>query len=172
MKDYLIVDGYNIIYSWPMFKRYIDSGIEHARSKLTDILVDYSSLQGQKVVVVFDAYKRKGAKDRTELVNGVEVVYTKEGETADSRIERLAGELLAQGAVVHVATSDWAEQGIIFGQGAYRVTPGELLNGINEVNETSKKLWTTASPLDNYLENRLNNVAMRMKLEQWRKGDL
>ena len=172
MMDYLIVDGYNIIYSWPMFKRYIDSGIEHARSKLTAVLADYSSLRGQKVVVVFDAYKRKGAKGGTELVNGVEVVYTKEGETADARIERLAGELIAQGAVVYVATSDWAEQGIIFGQGAYRITPGELLSEINEVNETGKKPWTTVNHFSNYLENRLNSAAVRVKLEQWRKGEM
>ena len=170
MREYLIVDGYNIIYAWPLFARYLESGIEHARSKLTALLADYASVRGQKVVVVFDAYKQKGASERTELVNGVEVVYTKEGETADARIERLVGTLMARQALVRVATSDWAEQGIVFGQGAYRVTPGELLTEINEVKETSKKLWTTASPFDNYLESRLNNATVRLRLERWRKG--
>ena len=169
MQDYLIVDGYNIIYAWPQFERFTSSEIEHARSRLVAILADYASVQGQKVVVVFDAYRRKSAADRTEFDSGVEVIYTKHGETADTLIERLAGELLTQGNV-YVATSDWAEQGIIFGRGAYRITPGELLTRVNEVKAASKKLMEMSGPLDNYLENRLNNGDIRQKLEQWRRS--
>ena len=181
MRDYLIVDGYNIIYAWPMLEKYIDSDIEYARSKLVSILADYSSVRGQKVVVVFDAYKQKkpgqnpyrqkGAADVAEIINGVKVIYTKHGETADTLIERLTGELTAKG-VVSVATSDWAEQVIIFGQGAYRITPGELFTMVNEVKETSRDLWTMSGPLDSYLENRLDNAAVRSRLEQWRRGKL
>lgn len=169
MQDYLIVDGYNIIYAWPVFERFTGSGIEHARSKLVAILADYASVFGQSVVVVFDAYRQKSTTDRIEFVDGVKVIYTKPGETADTLIERLAGKLLAEG-IVYVATSDWAEQGIIFGQGAYRITPGELLTKVNEVKEASKKLWAMTGPLDNYLENRLNDGDVRHKLELWRRG--
>lgn len=181
MRDYLVVDGYNIIYAWPLFEEYINSDIEHARAKLVAILADYSSVRGQNVVVVFDAYKQnkssqtpykqKGLAERSEIINGVKVIYTKQGETADALIERLTGELVAKG-VVFVATSDWAEQVIIFGRGAYRITPGELFTMVNEVRETSKDLWNMTGPLDGYLENRLNDAAVRLRLERWRRGKL
>jgi len=152
-----------------MFERFIATEIEHARAKLVAILADYASFRGQEVTVVFDAYKQNDASARMETINGVKVIYTRQGETADTLIERLAGELLTKGTV-HVATSDWAEQGIIFGKGAYRLTPGELFSLVNEVKETSKDLWTMSGPLDGYLENRLSDADVRTRLERWRRG--
>lgn len=168
MKEYLIVDGYNIIHAWPEFERFKESGIEHARDKLVAILADYSFLCGQKVVVVFDAYRQKNAAVRTEAVDGVEVIYTQQGETADALIERLAGELSSQG-LVYVATSDWAEQGIIFGRGAYRITPAELRLQVNHLKKENEELWSRSTPVESYLENRLFED-VRLRLERWRRG--
>ncbi|OPY59362.1 MAG: YacP-like NYN domain protein [Pelotomaculum sp. PtaU1.Bin065] len=167
MREYLIVDGYNIIFAWPEFEKLKESSIDYARSKLVAILADYSSLSGQKVIVVFDAYKQKNITDKAEIIDGVEVVFTQQGETADTLIERLAGNLSKEG-LVYVATLDWAEQGIIFGRGAYRITPGELRMQVNHLKLESEELWSGSKPADSYLENRLLEK-VRLKLERWRR---
>jgi len=167
MKEFLIVDGYNIIHAWPEFEKLKDSNLEHARVKLVSILANYAPLSGQNVVVVFDAHQVKNADERTEVIDGVEVVYTRQGETADSLIERLAGTLSEKGRV-HVATSDWDEQRIIFGRGAYRLTPGELRAQIKRAGRESKELYTRDTPADSYLENRLRD-RVRSELEKLRR---
>lgn len=167
MKEFLIVDGYNIIYAWPEFEKLKESSLEYARSKLVSILANYSPLSGQKIVVVFDAHQVRNAVERTEIIDGVEVVYTQQGETADALIERLVGSLSNEGAV-YVATSDWAEQGIIFGRGAYRLTPGELRTQVNRTKRESEEHYTQSTPADSYLENRLLDK-VRSKLEKWRR---
>lgn len=167
MKEFLIVDGYNIIHAWPEFDKLKETSLDHARSSLISILSNYAPLAGQKVLVVFDAHQVKNTLDRTEIIDGVEVIYTQQGETADAVIERLAGVLAGQGRV-YVATSDWAEQGIIFGRGAYRLTPGELRIQVKEARRESEKHYRRETPVDGYLENRLlDNV--RLKLEKWRR---
>lgn len=166
-KEFLIVDGYNIIHAWPEFEKLREAGLEHARSRLVSILSNYSPLAGQKVLVVFDAHQVKNSAERAEVIDGVEVIYTQQGETADAVIERLAGELTARGRV-YVATSDWAEQGIIFGRGAYRVTPGELRLQVSQLKRESEELYNRDSPVDDYLENRLLDQ-VRSKLEKWRR---
>lgn len=167
MKEFLIVDGYNIIYAWPEFEKLKDSGLDHARSKLISILANYSPLSGQKILVVFDAHQVKNAVERTEVIDGVEVIYTQQGETADALIERLAGTLSNEGTV-YVATSDWNEQRIIFGRGAYRITPGELRMQVKRARQESEELYTQSTPADSYLENRLLDK-VRSKLEKWRR---
>ena len=168
MQEYLVVDGYNVIYAWPDLARHKLSDIEHARYSLISILADYSSLCGQKVVVVFDAHQQKNHTCNVECIDGVDVIYTRSGETADTLIERLSGELLCRGEV-YVVTSDWAEQVIVFGRGAYRMTPGELRTRIEEVAREVKDVWQGTGLLDGYLENRLNDEATRLKLECWRR---
>lgn len=166
MKEFLVIDGYNIIYAWPEFEK-LKFDLDHARSKLVSILVNYSPLSGQKVLVVFDAHQVKNSPERTEVVDGVEIIYTQQGETADSLIERLVGRLLNEGTV-YVATSDWAEQEIIFGKGAYRLTPHELRTQVGRVKREAEGLYTQTSPVDGYLENRLID-RVRSKLEKWRR---
>jgi len=169
MKEYLIVDGYNIIFAWPEFEKLKDFSLEYARSKLVEIMANYSSLSGQKIVVVFDAYQQKNAACRAEVIDGIEVIYTQRGETADALIERLAGELSKEGTV-YVATSDWEEQRIIFGRGAYRLTPGELRAQVDRVKRESEERWAEkGKPADSYLENRLLEK-VRSRLEKWRRG--
>lgn len=167
MKEFLIVDGYNIIHAWPEFDKLRDNALEHARSGLVAILANYAPLAGQKVLVIFDAHQVKNAVERTESIDGVEVIYTRQGETADAAIERLAGDLAARGRV-YVATSDWAEQGIIFGRGAYRITPGELRQQVRQARRESEKHYTRDAPSDGYLENRLLDQ-VRSKLEKMRR---
>ncbi len=166
-KDFLIVDGYNIIYAWPEFNNIRESGLEHARSKLIAVLADYAPLAGQKVLVVFDAHQVKFGAERIEVVDGVEVIYTRQGETADALIERLAGSLSHEGTV-YVATSDWAEQRIIFGRGAYRLTPLELKTQVERIKRENEKHYSQVLPADSYLENRLLEK-IKYELEQWRR---
>ncbi|PKM79671.1 MAG: hypothetical protein CVU89_17125 [Firmicutes bacterium HGW-Firmicutes-14] len=125
MTDYLIVDGYNILHAWNSLKGLLKEDFEHARLRLIDILGDYRAAKGIKVLVVFDAHMVKGGAGSKETVNGVEVIYTAEGETADMAIEKLAGKV-ETGGVVTVATSDWAQQRIVFGRGAVRLSAREL----------------------------------------------
>jgi predicted RNA-binding protein with PIN domain len=122
-----------------------------------------------KVVVVFDAHQIKGGGERTEVVDGVEVIYTQQGETADSLIERMVGSLSEEGGPVYVVTYDWAEQVIIFGRGAFRLTPAELREQVQRVKEESKVHYQQTKPADGYLENFLLDK-VRAKFEQWRRG--
>ncbi|MCL6447188.1 MAG: NYN domain-containing protein [Armatimonadetes bacterium] len=167
MKEYLIVDGYNIIFAWPHFEELRKSGLEHARLKLIDILVNYAALTGRQVILVFDAYRVRESAARTEEMPGLQVIYTAFGETADSLIEKLVGELSREGAV-YVATSDWAEQRMVLGQGACRLTPQELLDSIRQEAKAGKRFCSPERPADAYLENRLKGK-IRVFLENWRR---
>ncbi len=167
MKETLIVDGYNIIYAWPELEKIKESSMDHARSRLISILADYAALTGQRIILVFDAHHLKNTGERNVIIDGVEVIYTQTGETADALIERLTGSLREQGKV-YVATSDQAEQVIIFGRGAYRLTPGELREQVSLAKKESQRFYRQSLPTDSYLENRLlSNV--RSRLEKWRR---
>ncbi|MDD4169420.1 MAG: NYN domain-containing protein [Desulfotomaculaceae bacterium] len=169
MKEFLVIDGYNIIFAWPEFEKLTESGLEFARSKLVDIMANHSPLSGQKIVIVFDAYQHKNIIGQAEIIDGIEVVYTQQGETADALIERLVGDLAKEG-IVYVATSDWAEQVIIFGRGAYRLTPDELRTQVNQYKQEAKEHLSDLKPVDSYLENRLLDK-VRLKLEEWRRKE-
>jgi len=168
MKEYLIVDGYNIIFAWPELDKLKKTGLEHARAKLKDIMVNYAALSGESVVVVFDAHLVRNNQEHMENAGkNVEIIFTQEGETADSVIERLVRDLTAGGRVF-VATSDWAEQSMIFGLGAYRLTPGELLEKVNRLNKETQSRYISTPPGESYLENRLVD-GVRKALEDWRR---
>ncbi len=168
MNDYLIVDGYNIIYAWPVLQKLKDTSLGHARSRLVDILTNYAALSGERVIVVFDAHLVKNNQEHSETVDGVEIIYTQEGETADAVIEKLVG-TLPDRATVFVATSDWDEQRIVFGRGAYRLTPKELLARIKKLKKEGEQKCQSTTPADSYLENRLVGE-IRKALENWRRG--
>ena len=119
--EYLLVDGYNIIFAWDELTRLANADIAAARAALTDILAEYRGFRGCVVILVFDAYKVKGNPGSVETVNGVKVVYTKEAQTADAYIERATYELRKERRV-RVATSDNLEQLIILGHRATRVS--------------------------------------------------
>jgi len=167
MKEYLVIDGYNVIFSRPEFDGLKKSGLELARLKLIDLLINHAALAGQQIILVFDAHKAKELYERSEEIQGLQVIYTAAGETADALIEKLTGELLKQGEV-YVVTSDWAEQRIVLGLGAYRLTPKELMEGIVKIKKEGEGYYVKELPVQAYLENRLKEKT-RVIFEKWRR---
>lgn len=136
--DYLIVDGYNIIFAWDELKKIAASDLDSARAELIKIMSNYQGVSGYEIIVVFDAYRVKGKRRDTEKHFNISIVYTKEAETADSYIERVTHELSKKHRV-RVATSDGIEQMIILGNGAMRMSTNELKERISEVNKEIRK---------------------------------
>ena len=127
MGEYLLINGYNVINAWKEFAQLRQTSLEHARELLVAGVSEYAAFKGYKAMVVFDALEVAGAA-AVETIHGIQVVYTGEGETADSWIERRAYEL-GRGpnkAKVFVVTSDYAEQINILGAGAYRISAREF----------------------------------------------
>jgi predicted RNA-binding protein with PIN domain len=167
MQDYLIIDGYNILFAWPDFEIIRNESLEFARTKLVEILTNYSALADEKIILVFDAYQT-GNKESVDLISDkLKIIYSQQGETADSLIEKLVSSGISSGRV-YVATSDWAEQSMIFGLGAYRITPLELLDRIKTLNREAYAHMVGNPPGNSYLENRLDNN-IRETLERWRR---
>lgn len=126
-RELLLVDGYNIIGAWPHLRKLREIDFDQARSDLIEAMAEYQAVTGRVVTIVFDAHMRYG-RESVEKRSRVEVVYTKENETADEWIERRAHELVDDRLVtLFVATNDFTEQWVIFGQGALRVPANELL---------------------------------------------
>ena len=123
--DYLLVDGYNIIFSWDELHDIAARDINAAREMLLNQLSDYQSVRKCHLIVVFDAYKVKGGVGSVEKLHGLDVVYTKEAETADMYIEQASYDLSRRHRV-RVATADGLEQMIILGHGAERMSATEL----------------------------------------------
>ena len=123
-EEYLLVDGYNIIFSWEELKELSERDIGAARGKLADILSNYQGFRKCTLILVYDAYKVEGNPGEVLKYHNIYIVYTKEAETADQYIEKTVRRI-AKNADVTVATSDGLEQVIIMGQGAHRMSaPG------------------------------------------------
>lgn len=127
MKDILIVDGYNIIGAWPKLIELKNKDLSAARDYLVEKMAEYQAFTGFQVIVVFDAHYVQG-NEKKYINYKVDVIFTKENESADERIEKLASLLNNRKTQIHVATSDFTEQWVIFGQGALRKSARELLN--------------------------------------------
>ncbi len=134
--EYLLVDGYNIIFAWEELKAIAKDELMAARERLIDILCEYSRVKGSELILVFDAYKVKNNPGAVEKINNISVVYTKEAETADMYIEKVTHQLGRHNRV-RVATSDNLEQLIILGNGALRVSAEQFLK---EVNDAKKEI--------------------------------
>ncbi|AKM17473.1 NYN domain-containing protein [Geobacillus stearothermophilus] len=165
----LIVDGYNIIGAWPALRRLKEEGdLAAARDLLIDKLADYKGFTGDHVVVVFDAHLVQGNEKKYKNYD-IDVIFTKENETADERIERLAKTLINARTKVYVATSDYTEQWTVFGQGALRKSARELLHEIEEVErDISKKLQSMKQHTPT-LKVPLNDRVAEI-FEKWRRG--
>ncbi|MCI6354165.1 translation factor GTPase family protein [Eubacterium coprostanoligenes] len=137
--EYLLVDGYNVIFSWDNLKKLADSSIDGARNALINILCNYQGYKRCEVIVVFDAYKVKGNHCEIEKVNNITVVYTKEAETADMYIEKASLDL-AKKHKVRVVTSDALEQVIIIGNGALRVSSREFQGEVKSAEENIRTI--------------------------------
>lgn len=119
--DYLLVDGYNVIFAWDDLRRVAESNLDAARRRLMDILCNYAGYKRCVPILVFDAYKVRGGVREVEKYHNLYVVYTQEAETADMYIERATHEL-AKERRTRVVSSDGAEQVIVLGHGALRVS--------------------------------------------------
>ena len=163
-KEYLLVDGYNIIFAWEDLKELAAANIDGTREKLMDILCNYQGFKKCTLILVFDAYKVKGNPGSVETYHNIHVVYTKEAETADQYIEKTVHEIGRKYRVT-VATSDQLEQVIILGQGGQRMSARELLEDVIEVShqirETARQKRSSEK---NYLFDHLDEeTAARME---------
>ncbi|KXG75119.1 hypothetical protein AN618_20480 [Fervidicola ferrireducens] len=168
-EEYLFIDGYNIINAWPELIEAKSVSLETARDKLVDIMSDYAAQTGTKIVVVFDAHHVEGGRGARYLINGVEVVFTKEGETADAYIERTV-DSMGKGDKVKVATSDWIEQQIVMGRGAVRMSARELRNEIMALVEKRRKREEIQKFERNTLGERVDKSTWRLILERFKGG--
>nr|WP_325211464.1 translation factor GTPase family protein [uncultured Oscillibacter sp.] len=130
--EYLLVDGYNIIFAWEELKTIARESLDAARKALCDLLCNYQGCRGCRIIAVFDAYKVRGGQGSVEKYHSIHVVYTKEAETADAYIERATYEL-GKRHRVRVATSDGPEQLIILGHGALRVSASAFREEVEAV---------------------------------------
>ena len=130
--DVLLVDGYNVIGAWDELQRLKKHEISIARDRLIEVLSEYQAYYQRRVIIVFDALYVKGQESKVHFQN-VEVIYTKEDETADECIERLVKTYKTVMNQVYVATSDYLEQRTIFSRGALRISAHELFVQVNDM---------------------------------------
>lgn len=163
----LIVDGYNIINNWPELAPLVKDDMDGARTRLFQILDDYVPLAWKKIIIVYDAYRVKGNTLSREDFGGVQVIFTPEGQSADSFIERLVMELIEAGDAVEVASSDYMEQNIILWKGGQRISARELRERLQSSRrEVLARL--IAVPGCNRLDERIS-PHVRQVLEKWRR---
>lgn len=168
--DVLLVDGYNIIGAWPELERLKESNLEEARERLLHLLADYQAYTGMSVYVVFDAHQVPGSRSEYKQYK-ITVVFTKEKETADECIERLAGELRKRSRSIYVATSDSVEQHVAFGKGALRLSARELQLELEQNRQQIARSLREEKPRGrNSIDGNLSLEA-RMKLERMRRGE-
>ena len=137
--EYLLVDGYNIIFAWDDLAAIAKEDMDLARSRLVNLMCNYRGLHRCEIILVFDAYRIKGNTGSVETVNNISVVYTKEAETADSYIERTTHEL-SKNYRVQVATSDRMEQLIIIGNGAMRISADAFRKEVDRTEAAMREL--------------------------------
>ncbi len=171
MEEYLIVDGYNIIGAWPELRELKDLNLEQARDRLIEILADYQAWSGYRTIIVFDAHQVPGIGGKYKQ-NKLQIIYTKEKETADECIERLVKDLSSRRRRVIVATSDYVEQHVIFGAGALRRSARELLLDVEESRGeiqskiTPKAMKRNRNTFGHYIGDELKEI-----MERWRRGN-
>ncbi len=163
--EYLLVDGYNIIYAWEELKQAARTSLDAARQMLMDILSNYQGFQKSVVILVFDAYKVPRSIQDVYKYHNIYVVYTKEAETADTYIERATYEI-GKHHRVRVATSDGAEQLIILGHGALRLSATTFKA---EVEQVSGQIDALIRRINKPVQSRPVEAAMKKAQEEGKK---
>ena len=138
-ESYLLVDGYNIIFSWEELNGLAAVNITSARNALMDILSNYQGFRKDTLILVFDAYKVEGNPGQVYKYHNIYVVFTKEAETADQYIEKTVHKMGRRHQVT-VATSDALEQVIILGQGARRLSAGDLKEAVEQASREIREI--------------------------------
>ena len=169
IEEWLVVDGYNVIGSQVSFDQH-SKGLEEQRNRLIHDLSEYQAITGRQVYIVFDAHRAFGAMVQTEIER-VRVIYTRKDETADEFIERFVRTHQSPDRRIYVATSDYLEQRMVFGQGAYRISSRELLEEVRHAQtRLSQKLRNQPQKRQSKLRDRLTDD-LRAILERWRRND-
>ena len=138
-EEYIFIDGYNFIFAWDELRKSSEKDFSLARDMLVRLMCDYTSFRKCRSVIVFDAYKRRGGEGSLEKYGDVTVVYTKEGETADSYIEKETKKLTERHRV-RVVSSDFEEQRIILGNGGLRVSTKEFVLELKQLDADIKEM--------------------------------
>lgn len=168
IQELLIIDGYNIIHSAPDVFKFKELSLDHCRNKLISWLSNYSSYKNKKVIIVFDGKQGSRGQEQIEEIEGIIIIFSKVGESADMVIEKLVSKF-REDYNIFVATSDYTEQRIIFGKGAYRMSARELWNEImSSKNESQEYLQDNNKPYRGQIGWRLNKDVFS-KLEKWRR---
>ena len=129
----LIVDGYNVIHAWPSLKKLLTTAsLEDARDKLIERLAVLAMVSGEDVTVVFDAHHSNAMSNSESVVDGIRVIFTRRGHSADHSIERLAYRASEQGEVITVATSDRFQRDLVRGMGGAVISALELERRVND----------------------------------------
>ncbi|WP_409296451.1 NYN domain-containing protein [Peribacillus sp. SCS-26] len=166
--DILLVDGYNIIGAWPELRALRNHDLQAARDRLIQKMAEYQAVSGFRVIVVFDAHYVQGMEKKYKDYK-VEVIFTRENESADERIEKLAIELNNIRTQIHVATSDATEQWAIFGQGALRKSARELFNEMEHMDKEIEKDIAKTAKKKPAAKIQLSNEVAEI-FEKWRRG--
>lgn len=140
-EEYLLVDGYNIIHTWPELKEFAETNLDLARGKLLDVLASYKGVRTGKIIVVFDAYSVGGRQEEVFTYHNIHVVYTKEAQTADQYIEKFAFDHNQKYKIV-VATSDGLQQVIIRGAGCSLLSARELREEVQRAQERAYQSYS------------------------------
>ncbi|PAV27919.1 hypothetical protein CIL05_19755 [Virgibacillus profundi] len=165
----LVVDGYNIIGAWEELQQLKEKDMGHARDRLIELMAEYQAYSGHRVIIVFDAYYVRGIESKLNT-RKVEIIFTKEKETADECIEKLTRKLKNIRTQVYVATSDYAEQRIIFGQGALRKSSRELLIELKNIEKEIEETIESHKKIRPQSKIALDQDILE-KFEKWRRGD-
>ncbi len=139
MKELYLIDGYNLIHASKELRELLDESLELARVRLLDLLEEYAFFEKKKIILVYDGHKVKNNRGDHEIYENIEIYYTKENETADSKIEKLTSELIYRYDITAVS-SDFLEQTTIFSLGALRKSSHEFYNEMVDSLELAKKI--------------------------------
>lgn len=165
----LFVDGYNVLNNWSELKNEKEYSFEGARQKLIDIMHNYASYNNCKVILVFDGYKVLGNLEAIEEINkNLKIIFTKEGETADSYIEREVHNL-GRRYEIYVVTSDSLEQLTIFQRGAVRISTIEFKNEVMKAQNEIKMIEKNKQSQKNHLQDNVDTKILE-KLEKIRRS--
>ncbi|WOV87309.1 NYN domain-containing protein [Sporosarcina oncorhynchi] len=167
-QDILLVDGYNIIGAWPDLVRLKNDNLANARDRLIEKMAEYQAHTGWRIIVIFDAHLMPGVEKKDRKYR-VEVVFTRENETADERIEKMVSELSGRRVQIHVATSDLTEQWVIFAQGALRLSARELEIEMKEIDKAIAKRVKIIQEQRPFSKIQLTDDVAEI-FEKWRRG--
>lgn len=168
-KEYLLVDGYNIIHAWPELRRLADEDMESARIKLLDVLSNYQGIRKCEIIVVFDAYLVQGHREEITDYHNIHMVFTKEAQTADQYIEKFAHDN-SKKYNISVATSDGLQQVIVRSKGCLLISARELKDDVDMANDrVRREHQESQEPSRNFLADALPEES-KQQMEEMAKG--